>query len=236
MLLLILLACQPKLNEDVLISGEVYAGRAEGSDTLPGAVLRTTNLYTEQVDRTTADAAGRFEILAPPIDTFFFTVTAEGYLPTSVAAAVGTSDTEAPEGAVWARSAADHAAVMADFSSCPGADAAGGVIEGEVRVYLGNTVQGADELPLVTTAALFAEDPNGRIASACYLNDEGVYDGAAVLTGATGRFAMFGLAPGIASVRLSYSIDGTAVPEQYSSVLVPENGVAPLYPVWAELP
>lgn len=236
MLLIFLLACQPKLNEEVVVSGEVYAGRAEGSAPLGGAALRTHNLYTEEVDRTEADAQGRFEILAPPIDQFFFTIEAEGFVPTSLSAAVGTTDTTAPTGAVWARSLADHEAALAPFAACPGADAPGGVIEGEVRVYLGDTVQGADELPLVTTASLFAEDTNGRIAAPCLLDDEGLYDPEAMVTGQTGRFAMFGLSPGIAALRLSYTIDDVPVPEQYTKVMVPEGGVAPLYPAWAELP
>ncbi len=236
MLLFLVLACQPKLNEDVVVSGEVYAGRVDGSDLLGGASLRTHDLFNEQVDQTRADAQGRFEILAPPIDLFFFTVEAEGFVPTSLSANVGTSDTAAPKGAVWARSLADHEAALAPFAGCPGFDAAGGVIEGEVRVYLGETVQEGDELPLITTATVFAEDPNGRIAAPCLLDDDGLYDPDTLVTGQTGRFAMFGLAPGIAALRIAYTIDGAEVPEQYTNVMVPENGVAPLYPAWATLP
>lgn len=236
MLLLLALACAPKANENITVTGTlVDANDADGA-AVAGASLRTINLYTEVVDGVTTADDGGFSLQAPAFDTFFFVAAAEGHVPTSVIAQGGTDDAKARDGAVWIRAIEDHEAALAPFTDCPGADAAGGVIEGEIRVYLGETVQSADTHPLVTTARAYAEGPDGAIRSGCYLNDDGVYDGLSEQTGATGRFAIFGLTEGIAALQLSYTVEDTLQVDQLHSVYVRADGVAPLYPAWVPLP
>lgn len=236
MLLLLALACAPKTNENIVVTGTLLDQDDENGAPVSGASVRSINLYTEVVDGAQTDGQGAFSLQAPAIDTFFISSAAEGHVPTSVVVQAGTDDVAAPDGSVWIRRSEDHAAAMAPFAGCPGADQPGGVIEGEVRVYLGETVESGDSHPLVTTARAYAEGADGALRAACTLNDEGIYDGASDETGQTGRFAIFGLAEGIAALQISYMIEDTLQVDQVHSVYVRADGVAPMYPAWVPLP
>jgi hypothetical protein len=138
-------------------------------------------------------------------------------------------------GVLWVRGSEDLEAIREEFAGCDGYDQQGAIVEGEVRVFL-PVEQPVDELPLVTTASIEIMDADDNSTTACYLDDEGLSDPEATVTGETGRFAVFGLQAGLSWVTIEYTVDDDFESSWEYPILLPENGTAPMYPVLVELP
>jgi hypothetical protein len=234
---LFLAACGPKGAGNVNISGRLLDGPGqEALAVVPQATVRTLSLFDGPVDQTTTDAQGDFDIQAPALDSFFFQFEKEGHVPTALAATAGTEDTSAPAGSLWIRTQAAYDQLLADFAGCPGAEPGATLIEGIVKLYPGDVQESWEEWPILTTAELQAEDPEGEFWTPCYLSAGGTYDPDADLTGELGRFAFFGLPPGQTALRIRYAQEDGLDQEDRTLVLLPEGGTAPLYPAYATLP
>ena len=144
-------------------------------------------------------------------------------------------DLDLDPGVLWVRGKDDLDFIQSEFSGCERMADEGASIEGEIRVYL-PVEDSVDTLPLITTANVTYTDEDGNESEGCYLDDKGLSDPNAEVTGETGRFGLFGLNAGLGLLTVSYAV--TEDLEQVSEyvVLLPENGTAPMYPLLVELP
>lgn len=232
MLLVALLACQ-SYPDEVTLSGQVLDDHAEDGAPVGGVTLALRD-ETESVAVTaTAEDDGAFSILAPSATVFWLEVSGEGRVATTFDGYLGYADLTAEPGQIWSADADDLDALIADFSACPTVGEAGGVVAGEVRLYIpGNDT---DSLPTVSTATVDLDASDGSDPTVCFLDDEGLSSADATLTGATGRFAAFGLPPGRLTVSVRYTVGSVRSDTWDRDVWVPEDGLVPLYPLWVEL-
>jgi len=231
LLSLLILGCA---EPEYFISGTITE-RSDGSP-IAGAdvVLRGVSggVHAEAV----ADDSGWFEASMPGSQLFFLHASAEGYTDTSYTGVAAGESVEVVEGELWLRQDEDLEAIRQEFEGCaPETLGDGGVVEGEVRLYV-LAGQEVEDLPLVTTATVMAFTDEGVATSGCYLADDGSSDPASEETGETGRFAIFGVPAGLISVRIQYDYNGPTLQEDWYAVYVPEDGVVPLYPALSTMP
>ncbi|MCK6505546.1 hypothetical protein L6R53_19475 [Myxococcota bacterium] len=184
----------------------------------------------------TTGEGGAFEITVPASQSFFVTFTDEagGHLPTSFTGLAGSSDVEAEEGTLFLRSVDELALLRAEFAACPQVATEGPVVEGEVRLWL--DVEEVDELPTVPDATVVVHDADDNQFAACYLDDKGASLPDGTRTGATGRFAVFGVPEGPLSVAVTWAFaEGVDLTSWYIVRAAP-GGVVPMYPAWVEGP
>ena len=224
----LLCGCPPKPITEVQLTGTVFDG-PDSVDGVAGASVEVLTVDGASFDTITADAQGRFSLAVPAGQPLFVLVgdTAD-HVPTSFTVNIGTVDVQAPAGTLWARRASVLAEVQNDFTGCGLADAAPTTVEGDVRLYLGE-VEESDQLPLVTTATVFADDGSGVLLGACYLDDLGNSDPGMGETGETGRYGIFGLAPGVVTLTVSYETSESVTTVDLL-IYVPDGGTVPLYP------
>lgn len=179
---------------------------------------------------------GAFEITVPASQSFFVTFADEagGHVPTSFTGLAGSSDIQADEGTLYLRSADELALLRAEFAACPDAQAEGPVVEGEVRLWL--NVEEVDELPTIPDATVVVHDADDNQLPACYLDDKGASLPDGERTGATGRFAVFGVPEGPLSVQVIWAFAEGVDLESWYIVRAPSGGVVPMYPAWVEGP
>ena len=179
---------------------------------------------------------GAFEITVPASQSFFVTFADEagGHVPTAFTGLAGSSDVQAEEGLLYLRSADEVEALRAEFAACPAVQEPGPIVEGEVRVYL--PVEQKDELPTVPDATVIVYDIDDNPFSACYLDDKGASLPDGLETGATGRFAVFGVPEGPLSVAVTWAFTEDVDLTSWYIVRAPEGGVVPMYPAWVEGP
>ncbi|MDP6933096.1 MAG: carboxypeptidase-like regulatory domain-containing protein [Myxococcota bacterium] len=229
----LLTACEPgETVTEILLTGHVLDEQDEEAGPIPEATIELRDGNTEAYSEATTDEDGAFSIAAPAGDNIYVSLSADGYTTTAFTGATSYSDVEVEDGTLWMRSEAQVDVLRNLFDGCSLDD--GGIVEGEVRVYIPD--QDADELPLVTTAYAVAYTPDGDAYEACYLDDEGNSDPEATQTGNTGRFAIFGLPEAPLTVYLNYDPGAGDAIERVFYVYLPENGIAPLYPAYVELP
>ena len=233
--LLFLTGCLEPLVTEIQLTGILTEHRFSDAEPVQGTVTTLTHT-AEEYDCIDSSEDGSFNVQAPANAPLFFVHTdADGRTPTSFAGWSGIDDLEVAPGTLWVRSEVELEAIRADFANCAESQDEGAIIEGEVRVYL-PVEDSIDDLPLVTTASLVVEDENETVRTACYLDDDGLSDPDASVTGTTGRFAIFGLNSGPHVLTVLYDIGSDLVEESTYPILLPENGTAPMYPVLVELP
>jgi hypothetical protein len=235
MMLTMLLALTGCIDDEVFISGPITDTRGGGSPIADASVsLRGTegDLFSSAV----TDSDGWFEAPVPPQQIFFLHAEADGFVATSFAGLSSAEPIAVTEGELWLRQSTDLESIRSEFDGCaPESLGLGGVIEGEVRLYVAPD-QDLDTLPLVTTATVTAYTADGSVSVGCYLDDEGVSAPGSAVTGETGRFALFNVPSGSISVLVSYTYGGTEPHEDWYIVYVPEGGVVPLYPALSTIP
>lgn len=225
------------IPDTVTLSGTVLAG-AESSEGVAGATVASRDANVELVDQATTDMSGAFSIQVAIDQPFFLDIEAAGAVPTAFAGQVGGADITVADGTLWVRTPDDVALLEEEFAGCPAlddADEQSGIIEGVVYLggYLAQTDSGERK---ITTATITAYTPDGTAHPACYLDDDGNSAPDATVTGATGRFAIFGVPSGAISVKSVYTTtDGAQVTDWFYEWL-PAGGVAPLYPAWVSPP
>lgn len=223
------------METDFLISGEVTDAPVDGAP-VSGADVTLRDMNGAVYSEATTDTAGWFEAAMPPQQLFFMVASAEGFVPTSFAGLSAAAPLEIIEGEVWLRRSADLDSIRDDFDGCAPAElGSGGVIEGEVRLYVLEG-QESDILPLVTTATVTAFTSDGVAISGCYLDDEGISAPNSGVTGSTGRFALFTIPAGTISIQITYDYGGAEPQEDWYVMYVPEGGVVPMYPALASMP
>ena len=224
------------LSSEALLSGVLTDAMGGGTPVAGAAVVGRDTTGMRYSEASTADD-GSFELALPTGQVFYLHAEAEGFAPTSFTGMMGTDPIELGEGVVWLRQEADLEAVRAEFAGCApeslGPDV--GVLEGEVRLYVAPQ-QAVETLPLVTTATVTVYTNAGVAYGGCYLDDDGESSPEAVITGETGRFAVFGVAEGPVSVLIEYDYGGDAPHEDWYTFFVPAGGVVPLYPALVGMP
>jgi len=95
--------------------------------------------------------------------------------------------------------------------------------------------ENGDPIPVTTgRVSVVTEDGNAR--AACYLGPEGLYDATAGETGATASFLVSDLPPGVHTLRVDWDPVSTLPLDDEFLVWVPEDGVAPRFPLLVEPP
>lgn len=232
--LLSLVACRGPLTT-VELRGRVVDGPDADAPIVGGAQVRVRDADGAETSRTTAAGDGTFAVEIPATDLFRVELRAGGHVPTTFTGYSLAGDVEAPDGTLFVRPTAFLDALRAAFGNCASAGADGAVIEGELRLFL-PVGEDTDELPLVNTGVVTATDSAGVVHTPCYLDDGGISLAAGTVTGDTGRFAFFGLAPGGATFSSTYTLNDVEYPGETYDLHLPEGGIAPLYPAWVDAP
>jgi hypothetical protein len=233
-MILLLSACATA-PEFVAMSGAVSDAPYDEGSPVGGAALEVTALVDEAltvIDDQTGGDDGTFAVSVPAGEAFFLEVSADGFVPTAFSGVAGIQDFAAPEGYPWMVSVAGLDTLRADFAACPTVAAEGAVVAGEVRVNTAETAYAS--MPLVSTGTVRVFDGDSNEYAACYLDDAGDSSADATETGATGRFAVFGVPTGGIVVDVRYTDPGGTVPVELYQFLAPEGGVVPLYPALVE--
>jgi hypothetical protein len=230
-LLALFAGCNP-LPEVVVMTGVVQdAPRSLGAP-VEGATVATTAPDLTAFASATTGADGAFAVDVPAGDLFYVTVSAEGHVTTAFSGTAGMDDFDAGDGYPWIADDAYMAEQRADLADCPAVDTSGGVIVGEVVLY----VPGADpsSLPYLPDATVQVYDAEGGLHDACYVTADADAAEPAAATGQDGRFAVFGLPPGGAVVRVAWEGPaGNGALIDYAA-LVPEDGLVPLMPAYLQ--
>ena len=233
MLALLALACLPT---STTMSGAITDAQ-DGGSPVPGAEVTIRSANGAEWDAAVADGSGNFEVTLPIHSLFYLAVEADGFEPTVFTGVADDDPVEVAEGELWLRSPDYLDTLITEFGDC-GVEASasgGGIIEGEVRLQVVSTEE-ADSLPLVTTASLIAYSESGVPYTACYLDDEGVASSEALWTGATGRFAIFGVPSGLISLQIRYDYGGPDEQEDWYPLYMPDNGTMPMWPAQVSMP
>lgn len=227
-MILLLLACAPVI-EEVTMYGTTYEDpKAEGSAL--GNVTLTSlfdNASTEVGSTTSADD-GEFTLTMPAGEAFFVLVEKAGYATTAFSGVAGVEDFYSGPGLPWIVSDAWVEEVRAAWSGCPGGSE-GNFLIGEARLPVG-FIEDPQALPLAPQAAVEFTQANAEIAAGCYLDEEGEVDPEAVYTSTLGAWAIFGVVAGPGLLDVAIPAETGTTSEVYK-ILVPEDGLAGLYPV-----
>ncbi len=232
MILVLLFGCNP-LPDTVTMTGTVGDTPYGGGGVVGGATLEVLDDAHASADIQTADEAGNFSVGVPAGVPFFLVVSAEGYVPTTFSGTAGVYDFAAPEGYPWVASTAWVDTLRAEFSACPNVGAVGAIVAGEIRV---NTPGAAyTTMPFEPSGTARVFDGDQVEYAACYLDDDGVSVADAIVAGATGRFAVFGVPSGPTVVDVRYTDPGGDVPVELYQFDAPEAGFVPLYPALVDV-
>lgn len=222
---------------DVVVRGVVLDGPDPTDAPVAGASVRLRDEGGTRHDIAKSKADGSFRIDAPRGSTIHLEIEGDDGLAASFLGNAGYFDVlRVPEGDVYAFASTELDAWKADFAGCPGVDASGAALVGDVRVYeLVDPVTGAH--PVVTSGHVDVFDAVGDAgATVCYLDDLGVYDPEAVVTGSTGRFAAFGLSSGLGEIEVVWEPATGLVEAVAYPVWLPDGGVAPRQPLFVSFP
>ncbi len=242
---LFLVACKAQ-ETPIRGRAEMARGRPDVFWPLPEGTITIFDKEGVEYASTTTDLLGSFHTVGPASETIFATVDGADLATSSFTGVTGAANSgalvvrldEHQDSPLYGVPMTDVQALHADFDGCPGADTEGGIVFGDVRV-IGIVDPVTDQEPLVTTAQALLVGENEVELSACYLDDAGGgYDPAALVTGDTGRFAIFGVPPGAWKLTVSYSAFVNTTVETSYDLFMPDAAVAvvPREPVWVEFP
>ena len=228
-------ACQSPV---VHLSGTVFTDRDRGSAPLAGAELTVVEPFDDEVlDQVVTGADGGFQVTLPLGAVIAAEIRGPDLATTTFPGNAGIAEfAEIEDHTLYGVSLAELSAERSLFDGCAGADADGAAVFGEMRVFgLEDPTNGDNPIP--ETGLLDVRDPHtGEIWEACYLDVDGLaYDPDAERTGASGRFAAFGIDRGLHEINARYEL----LPEQWVGELyvawVPSDDepvAVPLWPVW----
>lgn len=239
--LLPLCACNLEVTE-VMLSGVVLdQPYFEGS---PAVGVEVTSLDGDLLEfsSATSDATGLVELPVAAAQDMFLELRGDGIATTLFAGEAGVFDLALNDGELFTVPSTRAAELAAEFGDCAG-DGSGGIIEGEVRIFLPG--EEATDVSLVGNAWVAAYDDQNAEYLPCFLDENG--DPAPedqILTNATGRFAIFGVPAGATVLEVAYRPGGSADDTDdseldayywYYKVNMVDDAVAPFHPAWVEL-
>lgn len=227
---LVLLGVTGCAPSTVSIAGRVMAG-FQSTDVAAGAHVELRDEAFALVDSADADADGVFFVDAPERAFIHLVVSGDGLVPAAFPGESGDGPAfDIPNGQIFAVTEAQLATERADFLGCEGAEAADGVIFG--TAWLAVPAADVTTGPPEASAFAYVEDLNQTDKkTACYLDDAGsVVAPEATVTGATGRFAIFGVAGGPWALTQGRMTSSSASVLGRQTVYVPEGGVVARLP------
>lgn len=183
---------------------------------------------------TTSAADGTFSVAVPAMSTFHVHFGGDGRVTTAFSGTSAVTDIDAGTGVPWVATPAWVDAERAAHAACTRAADGGGIVAGEVRTRLPSTPLLA--LPYTDDAQVVVLDRDAVRHEACYLDDEGASDPDAAATGATGRFAVFGIPAGPLVVGVSWPTPDGARGAAEFLYLMAEDGVVYMLPALAGAP
>jgi len=232
-LILSLLACN-NIPDVVTVTGEVYDSPADDSQTVAGVEVTFFDGAMEVVDQFVTSDSGAFSAIGRSGSPLYVSMKAEGFMATAISGSLGFEDYDVPDGDLWLRSNEDHSVVVEEFDGCENMSDGDGAVEGEILMAVPG--EGGSYKAWVETAWVTAVTADGVEHRACYLDDDGVFDPEATMTGQTGRFAVWGVS-GPVMLMVGYSISDQPYWSGNFYIYVPEDGVAPLYDaLWLPTP
>jgi hypothetical protein len=179
---------------------------------------------------------GHFRVNAPAAQTIYADISGPDHGVATFTGVAGTDPIlKVPDGIFYGVRLAQIEAWHTEFAGCPGADASGGIVTGIVRVE-NLTDPNTGENPMVINAtATVTNESDGSVLTACYRDNDGVYDPEATVNGNTGFFIIFGVPPGLATLTVTYTAFTDPI-ANYLTVWMPDtdNAVAPRWPVSVE--
>jgi hypothetical protein len=238
--LLPLTACNLEVTE-VMLSGVVLdQPYFVGS---PAVGVEVTSLDGDLVEfsSATSDATGLVELPVAAAQDMFLELRGDGIATTLFAGEAGVFDLALNEGELYTVPDTRAAELAEEFGDCAG-DGSGGIIEGEVRIWMPG--EETSDISLVGNAWVVAYDEQNNEYPPCYLDENG--DPAPEdqhLTNATGRFAIFGVPEGKSFLEVAYRPGGTEDDTEDSEldafywpykVNMVDGAHAPFHPAWVE--
>lgn len=230
LLSLALFACDPV--KPVTVTGNVRVGPFMGEGPVTEGRITILDGAGEFFDESPIGPDGTFQVTGPESLPLVAVVDGPGLVESTFAGVLGVGAFQVPEGAIYGWSDELMETLRSDFGAC--GSVPGAVIAGEIHLF-GSEDSNGDVLRIDQGVATLYNTVTGAEASACYLDDLGVYDPDASLTGETGRFAFFGLDAGTYQLVYGYELGGTMV-ESELFLFVREDGITPLFPAYIDVP
>jgi hypothetical protein len=229
-----LLACVGE-PESVLLYGIVEDDAGGEGSAVEGATLVSLDegglSSNEPYGTTETLEDGSFVVDVPAGEAFFLTVSAPELVSTAWSGTAGMVDQYAGHGVPWVAKPEWVDALRVEHAGCPTASETGGIVTGEVRAYVSGLDY--DEMPLVDDASVTVTDGQSNELRTCHLDASGVSDPDAALTGATGRFAVFGVPEGpiLVDVVVDTDVEQSIASYRYR---MPSEGLVPMFPALLE--
>lgn len=230
-MLLSLVGCIPDVGT-VQMFGEVRDAPYAAGSVVDGATLEVKDIDGDVVGTATTAYDGTFAVDVPAGVDFFVEVDGDASVPTHFSGVSGLYDFDAGDGYPWLAPTSYIDQLREDFANCPSVNDEGAIVAGEVRIYVGDTVPGTTSL--IDSAEVRVVSSSDEVTlEACYLDDDGVSLEAGVMTGATGRFAVFGVPAGLDAVEVLYNDPAGDEVSSHPQYIVAEGGFVPMFPAWA---
>lgn len=236
-LTLALLGCEAP--GETRVTGRIFAGHGDDAPPLSGAEVSFVVGDASVLDRVETDADGAFTVRLPHGTNLFVEVRADGYATTTFPAVIGLDRAlEVEDHLLYGFPAEERDAILTAHAGCDGAEPGAALVVGEMRLY-GWADPDTGESPTVTTGVATVLGRGSTEWAGCYLDEAGLaYDPEAFMTGDSGRFTVFGPAPGLHDLDARYEVSTDVWSAQLYPVWIPEDegAVSPWYPAWVEFP
>lgn len=228
---LMMFACTSDPGPQTL-SGQLKVGPYEGEGLVSEGTITLLGDDLSVIDTQEVASDGSFELTGPAGSVVVAVVEGPGFVESWFPGRVGAGPTELTTGELFAWPESSDEAFVMPFGACA---QDGPRVLGEIRFL--NLEDDTGVHPVAETGYASLYDLDGEwVADACYLDDAGAYDPASYDTGATGRFAFFGIDPGVYTMTYGFRIAADDIVEQEVWLAVPESGAAPLFAAWTEFP
>lgn len=232
--------CNLEITE-VILSGVVLDEPYFEGEPVVGVEVTALDADLEAYSTAISDANGLVSMPVAAAQDMFIELRGEGFATTLFAGEAGIFDLALSDGELYTVPETRAQQLAAEFGDCAG-DGTGGVIEGEVRVWMAG--EQTSDVSLVGNAWVVAHAADNEEFTPCYLDAEGnPAPEDQTLTNATGRFAIFGVPAGSYLLEVAYRPGGTEEDTEdselaayywYYKAHMVEDGVAPFHPAWVE--